>query len=152
MRQRTVKAQRVLRYTTEATLKDLDKYTGTKPCELMEEAKRIGYKTLEPQIWQYIGCEPNPDKIFTLEIMLPIQGEGNGLKPNNFEIVDIPAFKCVSELHEGEWKEMGNTYGKIMNYCKDNNFQYNGLCREVYVHCDFEEHSNCITDVQMGIM
>ena len=39
MRITTVKAKKVMKFTTNATLKDLDKYTGTKPSELYVEAQ-----------------------------------------------------------------------------------------------------------------
>ena len=99
MRITTVKAKKVMKFTTNATLKDLDKYTGTKPSELYAEAQRCGYQTMEPQIWQYTGPDGKPDTVFKLEIMLPIIGDGNGLKPEGFEIGEAKEFKALQTLH-----------------------------------------------------
>lgn len=152
MRITTVKAKKVMKFTTNATLKDLDKYTGTKPSELYVEAQRCGYQTMEPQIWQYTGPDGKPDTVFKLEIMLPIMGDGNGLKPEGFEIDEVGEFKALQTLHEGPWAEIGPVYCKLMKHVADNALQPTGVTREVYVRCDFENQENCITEVLIGLV
>lgn len=152
MRITTVKAKKVMKFTTNATLKDLDKYTGTKPTELYTEAQRCGYQTLEPQIWQYTGPDGKPDTVFKLEIMLPISGDGNGLKPEGFEIGEAKEFKALQTLHEGPWAEIGPVYCKLMKHVADNALQTTGVTREVYIRCDFENQENCITEVMIGLV
>lgn len=152
MRITTVKAKKVMKFTTNATLKDLDKYTGTKPTELYVEAQRCGYQTMEPQIWQYTGPDGKPDTVFKLEIMLPIMGDGNGLKPEGFEIDEVGEFKALQTLHEGPWAELGPVYCKLMKHVADNALQTTGVTREVYVRCDFENQENCITEVLIGLV
>lgn len=152
MRITTVKAKKVMKFTTNATLKDLDKYTGTKPTELYIEAQRCGYQTMEPQIWQYTGPDGKPDTVFKLEIMLPIMGDGNGLKPEGFEIDEVGEFKALQTLHEGPWAELGPVYCKLMKHVADNALQPTGVTREVYVRCDFENQENCITEVLIGLV
>lgn len=152
MRITTVKAKKVMKFTTNATLKDLDKYTGTKPSELYAEAQRCGYQTLEPQIWQYTGPDGKPDTVFKLEIMLPIIGDGNGLKPEGFEIDEASEFKALQTLHEGPWAEIGPVYCKLMKHVADNALQTTGITREVYIRCDFENQENCITEVMIGLV
>lgn len=152
MRITTVKAKKVMKFTTNATLKDLDKYTGTKPSELYAEAQRCGYQTLEPQIWQYTGPDGKPDTVFKLEIMLPIMGDGNGLKPEGFEIDEVGEFKALQTLHEGPWAEIGPVYCKLMKHVADNALQTTGVTREVYIRCDFENQENCITEVLIGLV
>ncbi len=152
MRITTVKAKKVMKFTTNATLKDLDKYTGTKPTELYVETQRCGYQTMEPQIWQYTGPDGKPDTVFKLEIMLPIMGDGNGLKPEGFEIDEVGEFKALQTLHEGPWAELGPVYCKLMKHVADNALQPTGVTREVYVRCDFENQENCITEVLIGLV
>ena len=152
MRITTVKAKRVMKFTTNATLKDLDKYTGTKPSELYAEAQRCGYQTMEPQIWQYTGPDGKPDTVFKLEIMLPIIGDGNGLKPEGFEIDEAKEFKALQILHEGPWAELGPVYCKLMKHVADNALQTTGVTREVYIRCDFENQENCVTEVMIGLV
>lgn len=152
MRITTVKAKKVMKFTTNATLKDLDKYTGTKPTELYAEAQKCGYQTFEPQIWQYTGADGKPDTVFKLEIMLPITGDGNGLKPEGFEIGEIGEFKALQTLHEGPWAELGPVYCKLMKHVADNALQITGITREVYIRCDFENQENCITEVMIGLV
>ncbi len=152
MRITTVKAKKVMKFTTNATLKDLDKYTGTKPSELYVEAQKCGYQTMEPQIWQYTGPDGKPDTVFKLEIMLPIMGDGNGLKPEGFEIDEVGEFKALQTLHEGPWAELGPVYCKLMKHVADNALQPTGVTREVYVRCDFENQENCITEVLIGLV
>jgi len=151
MRTTTVKAQKVLKFTTKATLKDLNKYTGSKPNELYAEAARLGYQCWEPQIWQYTGADGKPDTEFKLEIMLPIQGEGNGQKPEQFEIESIGEFKALQTLHEGPWSEIGPVYCQLMKHVGQNNLPITGTTREVYIRCDFEHQENCITEVLIGL-
>jgi len=152
MRIRTVKAQKVIKFTTKATLKDLNQYTGSKPSELIAEAMRLGYMVWEPQIWQYTGADGKPDTEFTLEIMLPIAGQGNGEPNAPFEIADIPEFKALVQLHEGPWANIGPVYCELMKHVATNQLPITGITREVYIRCDFEDQSNCITEVMIGLV
>ncbi|MCQ2237220.1 MAG: hypothetical protein MJZ18_09540 [Bacteroidales bacterium] len=151
MRISDVKAKRVIKFTTIATLKDLDKFTGTTPNQLYAEAARLGYQTWEPQIWQYTGADGKPETEFKLEIMLPIHGEGNGLKSDKFEIAEAAEFKALQTLHEGPWAEIAPVYCSLMKQVAETGLQTTNITREVYVRCDFENQENCITEVMIGI-
>lgn len=151
MRITTAKAQKVIKFTTTATLMDLDKFTGSTPNQLYAEAARLGYQTWQPQIWQYTGADGKPDTVFKLEIMLPVEGEGNGLKSDKFEIAEASEFKALQTLHEGPWAEIAPVYCQLMKHVATNNLSVTGVTREVYVRCDFEDQANCITEVLIGL-
>lgn len=151
MRTTTSKSQKVLKYTTKATLSDLYKYTGTKPQELMAEAARLGYTCCGPQIWQYTGADGKPGTEFKLEIMLPIQGCGNGSKPCGFNTESLGEFKALQQLHEGPWSQIGSVYCSLMRHIAENGLKATGITREVYIRVDFEHQENCITEVLIGL-
>ena len=79
-------------------------------------------------------------------------GDGNGLKPEGFEIDEVGEFKALQTLHEGPWAELGPVYCKLMKHVADNALQPTGVTREVYVRCDFENQGNCITEVLIGLV
>lgn|SRR5574344_849165 len=149
METKTIAQQVVLKFETEATLSDLAKYTGNKPCELFDEIAALNLQVAGPQIWQYTGSDGRPDTKFKLEICVPIT-EAKG-QPKQFVFDTIPAFKCLNATHLGEWNTMGDTYSKLMQSCFDNGLKPTGICREVYENCDFENQINNITQVQVGI-
>lgn len=151
MRTITVKAMKALKFSTKATLKDLNKYTGVKPNELYIEAQKLGYQTWDAQVWQYTGADGKMDTEFTLDILLPIRGDGNGTRSQLFEIVEVPEFKALQMLHEGPWSEIGPVYCQLMKYVAEKHLQPTGVTRENYIRCDFENQENCITEVLVGI-
>lgn len=151
MRITTAKATKVIKFTTTATLKDLNNYTGNTPAELYAEAIRLGYQTPHPQIWQYTGADGKPDTEFKLEIMLPVVGSGNGLKSDKFEVDEVSQFKALQTIHEGPWSTIAPVYCQLMKHVADNNLNITGVTREVYIRCDFENQANCITEVMIGL-
>jgi effector-binding domain-containing protein len=46
---------------------------------------------------------------------------------------------------------MPDTYGKLIASIQNNGYQMNGICREIYIHMDFNNPQNSITEVQIGI-
>ncbi len=45
----------------ETTLKDIGKYVGNAPQELILQAAKEGFKISGPQFWNYSGVDGNPD-------------------------------------------------------------------------------------------
>ena len=68
-----------------------------------------------------------------------------------FHLKRTQAFRCVSEIHEGDWLFIGKTYGLIAKYAGTNGLKLNANSREVYTHVDLDDPSANVTEIQVGI-
>ena len=138
----------VLYSTHRTTIKDLPQFIGTVMKDLYSEA--ASHTTVSgPVYWMYHGMDGNPDTIFTLEIALPIQGE---YPASRFAIKQLPAFKAISHIHEGNWGQLHATYAEMMQHLEANKLPLKDECREIYINIDFQKPENNITEVQVGIL
>jgi hypothetical protein len=134
---------------------NLINYIGETPKRLVKEVVDSGLHPSGPQYWIYedaAGDPSNPDTEFTLKICLPVATFGNTYTNGEFTLEKAPAFNCVSCEHIGDWKNLGATYMKMMEYIQKEGLTPNGTSREVYINCDFENPANNITEVQLGIL
>jgi effector-binding domain-containing protein len=133
--------------TVQTTLSEMMQYVMTTPLEMYQEAMKEGLKISGPQVWIYHGMDGNPNTKFTLEIALPI------IKPikNNLQIKELPAFKCATIIHKGDWGNLKNSYEKIISEIYSSGNSMNKICREVYAHVETPESENNITEIQIGI-
>lgn len=141
----------VLYFTTKTTLSTMHEYVLNMPAELYKEAVRLNLFIAGPQYWIYYGADGKPETEFTLEIAVPVNGKASG--SSNFQLKKLPALNYVSAIHNGDWKELGKTYEKIIGSVYANHLSVLSTkeCREMYLNIDTENPSNNITEVLIGI-
>lgn len=132
-----------------ATLKTIHEHVVCAPDGLMKELVSQGINPVGNQIWQYIGCDGNPEKEFDLLICIPVEQQGQDR--NGYEFFTIGSFKCTSALHKGSWNDLGTAYGALMAEIGAQGLCMTDTSREVYHCCDFENPENCLTEIQMGV-
>jgi effector-binding domain-containing protein len=137
----------VLTRSYRTTLKELHQFTHVSQ-ELYAEAAGKALVS-GPVYWVYRGADGHPDTLFTLDIALPIQGFFNTEKST---IRELPAFKAVVCRHEGPWEQLPSTYEKIMEFVEKYKIPIRDECRELYINVDFQQPSNNITEVQVGVV
>lgn len=150
MEQKQLNPIRVLKHTLRSTLKTLLADTGQIPMELMQKAVAFGVDPLTPQVWQYSGSDGNPETQFQLDICIPIADAVGD--PGKFQIDQLSSFKCLSQLHQGAWSNLGQTYQSMMVEMASAGLQSTFTSREVYLKCDMENEENCLTEVQIEIL
>ena len=138
----------VLYSSHQTTIQQLSQFIGTVMKDLYMEAVNKSLVT-GPVYWIYHGMDGRPDTIFTLEMALPVQG---GFESSKFELKELPAFKALSNVHEGAWEQLSNTYMHMMQFVENNKIPLKDECRELYLNIDFEKPENNITEVQIGIV
>lgn len=78
----------------------------------------------------------HPDTVFNLDIIIPIS------KPEKysgqFKIMEVNSIKCLSAIHSGVWEKLPETYGMLFMEIGKQGYIPSGICREVYIHLDFE--------------
>ena len=136
-------------FTTQTTLPQLGEHVGHVAKDIYREAARLDIMPTGPIQWNYYGIDGKPETVFTLEIVLPIQEKD--VVAQGFEWKQIPAFKCVSLMHEGNWENLPQTYDKAISHICDNGFTMTTECRERYIVMDFENGENNVTEIQIGI-
>lgn len=146
---KTISPVPVLAFTTKTTLASLHSYVGNVATDLYKEALEQGLLPSGPITWLYYGADGNAATEFILEIALPVQGISKG--ESTFLYKNLPSFYCASFMHYGDWNKMPDTYKKIMTTLTVNGSTPSGVTREQYVYFDFQDASNNITEIQIGL-
>jgi effector-binding domain-containing protein len=144
-----VKPINFLFFRTETKVAELEKFLPVAQ-ELFREAVKYNLAITGPVHWHYFGFEGDANKTFTLEIALPV-GETQEGYDGKFHFKRTERFKCVSAVHEGSWLDMPHSYGRIMEFIKQNNFTPIARNRELYVNTDFKHPEANVTEIQIGI-
>ena len=150
-----------LKPTTEASSARTDiRFLGLAYRELYQYVADLDLLVCGPQYWFYYGTDglPEPeggglpiksDKMFTLEICLPVHGKiPTALLP---WFKRIPAFRCLSSRYEGPWEGLAEHYQKMIADISARQLKMSGVFAESFLHIDFDQPENQITDVQIGI-
>lgn len=149
MQIKAVKPINFLFFRTEASVAELVNYLPVGQ-ELFKEAVAYNLPITGPVHWHYFGFEGDLTKPFTLEIALPV-GEVPEAYDGKFHFKRTDAFKCVSAIHEGNWKDMPQSYGKLMQFIEANHLTPLASNREIYVNADFKHPEANVTEIQIGI-
>lgn len=137
-------------FTTQTTLPQLGAHVGHVAQDLYREAAALNLLPTGPIHWNYVGVDGKPDTVFTLDIVLPVQGQE--VTSDRFAFQTILPFKCISLVHEGPWEELPQVYGKAMSFIHSQGLQLSGANRELYLMMDFENGANNVTEVQIGVL
>jgi effector-binding domain-containing protein len=149
MQAKKINPMNVLCYQTRTTINQMSQYIRVVAKQLYTQANESGLEVTGPVYWIYYGMDGKPETEFTLQITLPV----HACKPvpGEFACQQLDAFTCVSALHADVWEKMPLTYETLIAGIEKNEYQMNGICREIYIHMDFDNPENSITEVQIGI-
>ncbi len=139
----------VFSYESKTTLKNMMQAIGNKPDELMQALQKQAINPTGPQIWVYEGSNGNPDAEFNLKITIPVEKKGADIDKMKFE--ELPPYKYVDTTHNGPYNEFSKVYQDIMGNVMKAGLIPDGSSREIYINCDFEDQSKCVTEIQIGI-
>ena len=149
MQVKNVKPINFLFYRTETRVADLANLTWVAR-DLFKEAVAQDLTVTGPVHWHYFGFSGDENKSFTLEIALPIADFPQGYD-GRFHFKRTEPFRCVAMTHEGSWYEIPKTYGKLMEFVKQQKLTPNATNRELYVNADFKDPEANVTEIQLGI-
>ncbi|MDP4209333.1 MAG: GyrI-like domain-containing protein [Bacteroidota bacterium] len=149
MQTKEIKPITAICFSCQTNLSGLSRYVRVKARELYQSALKNNMEITGPVYWFYHGMDGNPETMFILEICLPVQA--SEFSDEQFEIMQLPVFKCLSATYCGDWMGMPDIYGELINHALNSGYQLTGTSREVYINMDFETPENNITEVQIGI-
>jgi hypothetical protein len=140
----------LLYFSTTTKVTDLGQYVGVIADRLYADAIANNLRIIGPPYWLYDGFEGDYNKLFTLEIAIPIE-----TLPLNytgeFALKSTEHFKCVWDILEGKWTKIPETYAKIFAYMAENGLKPTHKNREIYIHTDLESPETMITMIQVGV-
>jgi predicted transcriptional regulator YdeE len=136
--------------TTRATLRTLSRHAANVPPALHAEILRLGLDITGPMQWLYTGVNGDETNEFTLDIVVPVRAAVG--EPDGFTFREIPAFSCLSYTHLGPWSEFPAMYDVLFAEIYRGRHRVNDLVREVYKRVDLENPTQCITDIQVGLV
>lgn len=149
MQIKEVKPVNFLFFRTETKVAELGNFLPVAK-ELFKEAVRLDLWVTGPVHWHYYGFAGDESQAFTLEIALPVASLPEQYD-GKFHCKRTESFRCVSEVHEGSWYELPNTYGKLMQYISSNALAPIGVNRELYINADFSHPEANVTEIQLGV-
>lgn len=150
METKNINPMHVLYFSTETKITDLAQYVQVIGKRLKKDAEAQSLKITGDQSWMYYDFTGEPDALFTLEIAFPIESLPETYK-GEFAVKTLEEYKCLATKHEGDWMQIPNTYGKLMNYVKENSIQPKTNSREIYTNVDMENPENNTIEIQLGI-
>jgi effector-binding domain-containing protein len=139
----------VLYSTRQATLRDLPSFAGTVVRDLYRYVADLDLLVCGPQYWFYYGVDGRPETKFTLEVALPVQGKIPTAVLPYFK--RIPASRVLSSRYEGPWEGIAEEYQRMLTYISDNGLKMNGIYAESFLHIDFDDPANQITEINIGL-
>jgi effector-binding domain-containing protein len=152
MQLKTIAPIHVFSFETVTTLRDLSRFVRVVARQLYKDAIQNDLEITGPVYWVYKGADGNPDTPFTLTIALPVSQTEETITNSDFKLQTLPAFRCMSCIHEGEWSKLGDTYGGIISEILVKEPAMNGENREIYINMDFDHPERNITEVQIGLI
>ncbi|CAG5009883.1 hypothetical protein DYBT9275_04589 [Dyadobacter sp. CECT 9275] len=152
MQERNIPPLTALCFETQTSFKDMLQYVRVIARRLHISAIASGLEIAGPIQWIYVGADGQPDTLFSLTIALPIVPPGKIIDIPEFAVKNLPAFRCISSRHDGDWGRLGETYGLIIGNVISESRVMTGENRELYIHMDFENPDYNITEVQVGIV
>lgn len=138
-----------LAFSVQTNFEGIFKFVRVKAAELYKDAVANNLEITGSVYWIYTGMDGQPNTVFTLDIVIPVTTPAS--YQGKFEIKKVQAFKCLSSVMNGSWENLPATYGQLFTEAGKSNYNHNGVCREVYIHMDFDHPENNITEVQVGI-
>lgn len=135
--------------TVKTNLINLGNYVQVIPEKMMTDIAIQGIDVTGAQVWEYFGCDGNPEQEFTLKIAIPVLKSGKNTDNISFE--NLESYKCLTHTHKGPWSDFKDVYCTLIAELNQKGYKMNGYTREVYLHCDFEKQENCVTEIQIGI-
>jgi len=139
-----------LYFSTETKITDMEQYVGIIGQRLHKEAAQYNMHVIGPQYWMYDGFTGNEEEFFTLEIALPIESFPADYS-GDFKLKNMDNFRCVQTLHEGDWRKIPATYGRIFKFINENKLTPTNKNREVYIHADMDTLESLLTLIQVGV-
>lgn len=152
MQIRTIQPIHVFYFEVETTLLDMTQYVRTKAKQLYRDAISNHLEITGPVYWIYKGADGQPQTPFTLTIALPIAEKTPTITDSEFKIKTLNTFRSVSQIHNGDWNKLGETYYRIFSEISLNEPALSGENREIYLNMDFENPEGNITEVQIGLI
>lgn len=130
----------------ETNLAGLWQLVGDTPAGLANKLIKDGHEITGSQHWIYYGADGNSDTIFKLDIAFPIK---KGQSAKNVKKIDT--FKCATLIHKGAWENFKQSYEKLVSEIFATGHKMTGETRELYHTVDFENPTNNVTEIQIGI-
>lgn len=137
-------------FTTRATLQTLSQHAPSVAENLYQEAQRLNLNVAGPIQWIYTGVSGDETTKFQLEIVLPIQ-QAEAPSPD-FTYKEFPSFRCAAYTYTGPWSDFGELYNALFGQLYRDGYQNDGYVREVYKVIDLANPSNCVTEIQIGLV
>lgn len=144
-----VKPINFLFFRTETRVTELEKFLPISN-ELFKEAFERNLRITGPVHWHYFGFMGDINKLFTLEIALPV-AEIIREYDGRFHFKRSEPFSCASIVHEGNWLDIPKSYERLMAFTGKQKLTAAGVNREIYINVDFANPESNVTEIQLGV-
>lgn len=136
-------------FTTRTTLSGIPQL-GHVPTQLYEKAHRLGLSATGPIQYVYADLTSDATNEFQLDIALPVAT--SMIQPEPFSLKNVERFRCVCYTFTGAWDAFGAMYDALFAAIQQAGYTPNNQIREVYSVVDFDNPTQCVTDIQVGLV
>lgn len=128
--ERVIPAQRLLLVRTRATVPRILELSQRWLTPLMHAARDSGLEVEGPFHYFYIGFSGDVNEEFTLELAVPVSGEGTA--PAGFELRDDPEQRVFATDYRGAMSGIGEGWHGLVEAFQASGLRRTGTSREVY--------------------
>jgi len=147
---KVVPAKKYFCYATRTTLNKINEVANAEIGPFMEAMNRLGLQPAGPMEFLYWDCTSDMDKIFDLEIAMPVNTVVE-LANKKYRFRSAEAFKCLSLVYHGDISKIDNAYEMLFGHIGQNHLKTTNHIREVYEHYIDLHAAENITEIQIGL-
>ena len=118
--------------------------------QLLATIEEEGMVPTSPVVFIYHGADGTPTTRFKLTLAFPL-AERPASVPEPYELLDTPAFKCVSLDFVGAMQDIMGGYARLFDAVDELGLAFTGESREIYRKWVGYESDDNVTELQLGV-
>jgi effector-binding domain-containing protein len=117
---------------------------------LLATIEEEGMVPTSPVVFIYHGADGTPTTRFKFTLAFPL-AERPASVPEPYELLDTPAFRCVSTDFVGAMQDIMGGYARLFEAVDELGLAFTGESREIYRKWIGYESDDNVTELQLGV-
>ncbi len=147
-REQTLESRTLLYGSTETTFEKLHEAIDATLPKLLAATREHKIPVAGPVVFVYHNANMD-GKPFTIDIGIIVDPEAKDA--GDFKVKKLDVFKCDTILLSGPLSQIGEAYGKVMQFVSSKKHEPTGESREFYLYWEGPESPNNVVQIQMGV-
>jgi effector-binding domain-containing protein len=135
----------------DVTIPEIPTISRNEVDQMVEAIAAVGAEPVAPVTFIYHGADGTPTTKFRLDIAFQL-AEKPAMAPEPYEVVDVPAFRCVATDYVGPMPEIMRGYALLFAEMEEQGLVHSGESREIYRKWIGFESPDNVTELQVGVI